>query len=77
MLDDYLAEIGREPESLTRSLLAFDEAFDAWTDPGAVPRLVEQFAPLGFTEFIFYPPTSDQRKDFLKVGVDVISALQS
>lgn len=77
MLDDYLAEIGRDPTSLTRSLLAFDEAFDAWSDHSAVPRLVERFAPLGFTEFIFYPPTSDQRKDFLKVGVDVISALQS
>lgn len=77
MLDDYLAEIGREPASLTRSLLAFDEAFDAWSDPSAVPRLVEQFTPLGFTEFIFYPPAPGQWKDFLKVGIDVIGSLQS
>jgi alkanesulfonate monooxygenase SsuD/methylene tetrahydromethanopterin reductase-like flavin-dependent oxidoreductase (luciferase family) len=77
MLDDYLVEIGREPASLTRSLLAFDEAFDAWSDPGAVPRLVEQFAPLGFTEFIFYPPGPGEWKKFLKVGVDVLGSLRS
>lgn len=76
MLDDYLGEIGRDPDSLTRSLLAFDEAFDAWSDPGAVPLLVEKYAPLGFTEFIFYPPRPDQWKAFLKVGVDVLPTLQ-
>jgi alkanesulfonate monooxygenase SsuD/methylene tetrahydromethanopterin reductase-like flavin-dependent oxidoreductase (luciferase family) len=76
MLDDYLAEIGRDPETLTRSLLAFDEAFDAWSDPGAVPELVERFAPLGFTEFIFYPPEPRDWKKFLKVGVDVLGSLR-
>jgi alkanesulfonate monooxygenase SsuD/methylene tetrahydromethanopterin reductase-like flavin-dependent oxidoreductase (luciferase family) len=76
MLDDYLAEIGREPETLTRSLLAFDEAFDAWSDPGAVPALVERFAPLGFTEFIFYPPEPRDWKKFLKIGVDVLGSLR-
>jgi alkanesulfonate monooxygenase SsuD/methylene tetrahydromethanopterin reductase-like flavin-dependent oxidoreductase (luciferase family) len=77
MLDDYLAEIGREPETLTRSLLALDEAFDAWSDPGAVPALVEKFAPLGFTEFIFYPPEPRNWKKFLRVGVDVLGSLRS
>ncbi len=77
LLDDYLAEIGREPESLTRSLLAFDEAFDAWNDPGAVPHLVEKFAPLGFTEFIFYPPGPGEWKKFLKVGIDVLGSLRT
>lgn len=76
MLDDYLAEIGRDPETLTRSLLAFDEAFDAWSDPEAVPALVERFAPLGFTEFIFYPPEPRDWKKFLKVGVDVLGSLR-
>lgn len=77
MLDDYLAEIDREPESLTRSLLAFDESFDAWSDPGAIPDLVERYAPLGFTEFIFYPPEPRDWRKFLKVGVDVLGALRS
>ena len=77
MLDDYLAEIGRDPATLTRSLLALDEAFDAWSDPGAVPALVEKFAPLGFSEFIFYPPEPRDWKKFLKVGVDVLEAIRS
>jgi alkanesulfonate monooxygenase SsuD/methylene tetrahydromethanopterin reductase-like flavin-dependent oxidoreductase (luciferase family) len=77
MLDDYLAEIGRDPSSLTRSLLALDEAFNAWDDPGAVPALVERFVPLGFTEFIFYPPESRDWRKFLRIGVDVIGALRS
>lgn len=77
MLDEYLDEIGREPETLTRSLLAFDEAFDAWTDPGAVPALVEKFAPLGFTEYIFMPPEPRDWKKFLRVGVDVLGAIRS
>ena len=77
MLDDYLDEIGRDRGSLTRSLLAFDEAFNAWDDPGAVPALVERFAPLGFTEFIFYPPEPRDWRKFLKVGVDVLGALRS
>lgn len=77
MLDDYLDEIGRERDNLTRSLLAFDEAFNAWDDPGAVPQLVDRFAPLGFTEFIFYPPEPRDWRKFLKVGVDVLGTLRS
>ncbi len=76
MLDDYLSEIGREPKTLTRSLLALDDAFDAWNDPGAVPELVDRFAPLGFTEFIFYPPSPRDWRKFLKVGVDVLGSLR-
>jgi len=76
MLNDYLDEIGRERTSLTRSLLAFDEAFNAWDDPSAVPELVDRFAPLGFTEFIFYPPEPRDWRKFLKVGVDVIGSLR-
>ncbi|HEX5018177.1 MAG TPA: hypothetical protein VFX15_11410, partial [Actinomycetes bacterium] len=72
-----LDEIGREPESLTRSLLALDEAFDAWSDDGAIPELVERFAPLGFTEFIFYPPEPRDWRKFLKIGVDVLGALRT
>jgi alkanesulfonate monooxygenase SsuD/methylene tetrahydromethanopterin reductase-like flavin-dependent oxidoreductase (luciferase family) len=77
MLDDYLAEIGRNTESLTRSLLAVDPAFDAWDDPGAIPALVERFTPLGFTEFVFYPPEPRDWRKFLKIGVDVLGSLVS
>jgi alkanesulfonate monooxygenase SsuD/methylene tetrahydromethanopterin reductase-like flavin-dependent oxidoreductase (luciferase family) len=77
MLDDYLSEIGRDSDNLTRSLLAFDDAFNAWDDPGAVPELVDRFAPLGFTEFIFYPPEPRDWRKFLKVGVDVLGSLRA
>jgi alkanesulfonate monooxygenase SsuD/methylene tetrahydromethanopterin reductase-like flavin-dependent oxidoreductase (luciferase family) len=77
MLDEYLAEIERDPETLTRSLLASDSGFDAWDDPGAIPELVERFAPLGFSEFIFYPPEPRDWRKFLKIGVDVLGSLLS
>ena len=76
LLDDYLAEAGREPDSLTRSLLVFQDAMDPWADDDAIPRLVDRFRPLGFTEFVFYPPKPDQLRDFLRIGVSVLPELQ-
>ncbi|HVQ86784.1 MAG TPA: LLM class flavin-dependent oxidoreductase [Actinomycetes bacterium] len=75
-LDEYLADAGRASESLTRSLLVFDDVMDPWASNDAIPKLVDKFQPLGFTEFIFYPPSPDQMRDFLRIGVGVLSQLR-
>jgi alkanesulfonate monooxygenase SsuD/methylene tetrahydromethanopterin reductase-like flavin-dependent oxidoreductase (luciferase family) len=75
-LDQLLAEAGRAPDSLARSLLVFHDALDPWSDDSTIPRLVERFRPLGFTEFVFYPPGPEQLRDFLRIGTSVLPDLQ-
>lgn len=76
LLDEYLEDHGREADSLARSLLVFHDAMDPWADDDAIPRLVDRFRPLGFTEFIFYPPRPEQVRDFLRIGVSILPKLQ-
>ena len=76
LLDEHLAHAGRGSETLTRSLLVYLDALDPWADADAIPRLVEKFRPLGFTEYIFYPPRPDQLRDFLRIGVSVLPNLR-
>ena len=75
-VQECLAQQGRDSDTLTRSLSAFSDAFDPWSTDDAIPRLVEQFAPLGFTEFVFSPPRPDQMRDFLRIGVDVLATFR-
>ena len=49
---------------------------DPWGDDGAIPRVVELFRPLGFTEFVFYPPRADQLTDFSRVATKVLPTLR-
>lgn len=76
LLDEYLQVLDRDAQTLTRSLLVYVDAMDPWADPDAIPRLVEKFRPLGFTEFIFYPPRPEQLRDFLRIGVSVLPTLR-
>lgn len=76
LLDEHLKHIGRDPETLTRSLLVYVDAMDPWADEDAIPRVVDKFRPLGFTEFIFYPPRPEQFRTFLRIGVNVIPTLR-
>ena len=77
LLDRYLESAGRDAESLTRSLLVFEGVIDPWATSEAIPSLVERFRPLGFTEYIFYAPASDQLRDFLRIAVKVLPQLRS
>jgi len=68
VLETAAEQHGRNPASIRRSVLALDDVFDAWSQPGAITRFVATFAELGFTEFGFYPPTdhtSSRLRDFL------------
>ncbi len=59
-LDAHLADTGRDPKTLTRSLLLLDDAVDVWSDDATLKSVVERFVPLGFTEFVLYPPPRPQ-----------------
>jgi alkanesulfonate monooxygenase SsuD/methylene tetrahydromethanopterin reductase-like flavin-dependent oxidoreductase (luciferase family) len=74
--EERLAENGRGADAVTRSLLVFDDVMDPWGDADAIPRLVAQYRPLGFTEFVFYPPRPDQLDQFSRVATDVLPTLR-
>ena len=75
-LDAHLTSSGRDPATLTRSLLVLDDAADMWVDNETLPALVERFTPLGFTEFILYPPPAAQWDRIDRVANTVIPQLR-
>jgi alkanesulfonate monooxygenase SsuD/methylene tetrahydromethanopterin reductase-like flavin-dependent oxidoreductase (luciferase family) len=58
-MDQLCAEEGRDPQSLRRSLTAYFEAVDPWSDPATLPSMVETYGALGFDEFVLYPPEAN------------------
>lgn len=62
-LDRICDEHGRDPGSLQRSLTVYFEAVDVWAAPDTLRRIVEEYAPLGFDEFVVYPPAYDRFDD--------------
>jgi hypothetical protein len=75
-IDAALQEAGRSSESLARSLLLLPGATDPWSSDSAIPNIVEEYGALGFTEFIFSPPRAEQMRDFLRIGIGVLSKLR-
>jgi hypothetical protein len=75
-VDAALQEAGRSSDSLARSLLLLPGAIDPWSSDSAIPRIVEEYGALGFTEFIFSPPRAEQMRDFLRIGIGVLSKLR-
>ena len=68
-LETAAVQQGRDPATIRRSVLALDDVFDAWREPGAISRFIATFSELGFTEFAFYPPGDDNAprlRDFLR-----------
>jgi alkanesulfonate monooxygenase SsuD/methylene tetrahydromethanopterin reductase-like flavin-dependent oxidoreductase (luciferase family) len=62
MLDDYCREIGRDPETLDRSLYYWvpksDE--DPWVSRDAFHSVLEPYVEAGMNQFIFDQPRDDQ-----------------
>lgn len=67
MLDDYCAELGRDPQEITRSLLAIPRMVDKPFDSDdAFHDFVGKYREAGIDEFIFYW----WREDALEYGYD-------
>jgi hypothetical protein len=76
-LDQYCADIGRDPLTLQRSLLVYPRFVDAWADEIAAEALVERFRGVGFTEFVFYWPSDHQMPVFDHFVDKVMPRLQN
>jgi hypothetical protein len=55
------AQVGRDPATLRRSLIA-RRPIAAWSGLAAFERLIETAEELGFDELILYPPTNDDER---------------
>lgn len=65
LLDQYCAEIGRDPGEISRSLLVFGATSRTapLSSPGAFEDFVGSYREIGIDEFIFYYPPSEFYSD--------------
>jgi alkanesulfonate monooxygenase SsuD/methylene tetrahydromethanopterin reductase-like flavin-dependent oxidoreductase (luciferase family) len=77
LIDRLCAEQGRDPATLSRSVLVHHSAFDPWRSTDAFRRIVDDMAALRFSECIFYWPRDEERATFDRVATDVLPALRS
>ena len=63
-LDQYCADIGRDPSTVRGSLLVYPRFVDVWADEVATESLVERIPRDGFTEFVFGWPSKQQAPVF-------------
>ena len=76
-IDRYCDEIGRDPRSLRRSLLAF-RPLRPWGSANALSMLAEQAHALAFDEIIVYKPADDdERRAFDAAVQDTFPGLRS
>ena len=78
LLDKYCREIGREPNSLRRSLLTFGaDAGIVFRSPKDFKEVVERYQKIGITELIFFYPHSEKLiPTFKEIAKDVIPTLR-
>lgn len=79
LLDGYCKEIGRDPQSLRRSLLVFgSEAETVFSSIDSFIEVVRRYRNVGITEFIFYYPFKHgQIPVFKQIAREVIPKLRA
>jgi alkanesulfonate monooxygenase SsuD/methylene tetrahydromethanopterin reductase-like flavin-dependent oxidoreductase (luciferase family) len=71
-LETACEQMGRDPASLRRSLLAY-RPLTPWASRDSLQRVIDSAARLGFDELIFYPPADDdERRVFGSSVTDVL-----
>jgi hypothetical protein len=84
-LNEYCAEIGRNPADIRRSLLVYKFAGNPFASVDAFTSFVGPYLEMGIDEFIvYYPPRqsedqslAEQLRVFERVAVDVMPSLRT
>jgi alkanesulfonate monooxygenase SsuD/methylene tetrahydromethanopterin reductase-like flavin-dependent oxidoreductase (luciferase family) len=79
LLDGYCEKIGRDPQTLRRSLLIFgSEAEAVFNSVDVFEAVVERYQNVGITEFIFYYPFKDEQIPvFEQIARNIIPKLRA
>jgi alkanesulfonate monooxygenase SsuD/methylene tetrahydromethanopterin reductase-like flavin-dependent oxidoreductase (luciferase family) len=75
-LAETAAANGRDPRSIVLSVMGV-QALDVWSRDITVPEIVDRFAPLGFSEFVFTWPGEDRISELERLALDVLPGLRS
>lgn len=77
LLDEYCAEIGRDPETLDRSLYYWVPKSDAdpWTSEQAFHDVIGPYIEAGVNQFLFDQPRDEQFDLLGRIASDVLPAL--
>lgn len=78
LLNDYCEEIGRDPQTLRRSVLVFgSEAETVFNSVEAFGEVIRRYRSAGITEFIFYYPfRREQIPIFEQIAKEIIPKLR-
>jgi len=78
ILDDHCAEIGRDPDSIIRSLYGWASLMpaDPWASPDAFAEVIGRYHEVGINDFIIDAPEPDRFSVLERVATDVIPKLR-
>jgi len=79
LINEYCVKIGRDPQTLRRSVLVFGtEGQTAFDSEEAFQKVVRCYQDVGITEFIFFYPDTDERISMMKrIAEGVIPKLRA
>jgi alkanesulfonate monooxygenase SsuD/methylene tetrahydromethanopterin reductase-like flavin-dependent oxidoreductase (luciferase family) len=79
LLDHYCAELGRDPNTLIRSLYywAVDKRQDPWASVQAFHDFVGPYLEAGINQFVIDQPTEDQDDLLERVAAEVVPAYRA
>ena len=79
ILDDFCRQIGRDPQSLRRSLLAYGPlAGKIFESADSFRLIVEKFRKIGISEFLaYYPEEKEQQENMQKIAREVLPLLKA
>jgi F420-dependent oxidoreductase-like protein len=78
ILDEHCAEVGRDPNSIVRSLYGWAAMMpsDPWQSVDAFHEMVGRYADAGVNEFLIDQPRPEQQAVLERVAADVLPALR-
>jgi hypothetical protein len=79
LLDEALDEIGRDPDSIIRSLYGWASVmpYDPWESVGAFEQCVGEYGEAGINEYIIDQPDPSRFPVLERIAADVIPGLRS
>lgn len=78
MLDSYCAELGRDPDSLNRSIYYWKvgDAIDPWESPAAFEAMVRSYMAVGINQFVVDQPDDARLGMAARVAAEVLPRLR-